>query len=127
MTFVHWADWFDMDLPDRERKLLEINIKSRLNIPIFIKWLDRNSEEMRGPGHPMRDVLVYIDDLRASGNGCLTLPIRPFVAGNARLGGRSGVAGLLHLPETLKDHQQFPADWHTLSARPKSWPRSSMI
>ena len=66
LVLAHWADWLDLDLPDRERELLEINIKNRLNQPVFMKWFDRISGEIRVPEHPMNGVFLLIDDLRAS-------------------------------------------------------------
>lgn len=66
LVLTHWSDWLELELPGRERELLELNIKNRLNQPVFMKWFDRAAEGMRVPEHPMNGLFLLIDDLRSS-------------------------------------------------------------
>jgi len=67
MTVVHWADWFDSDLPGRDRMFLDLNIQNRLVNPLFCKWYDRFAEQApQTADHPMSALFRHVDEIRAS-------------------------------------------------------------
>lgn len=68
LSIAHWNDGIHSELPEHDRRHLDLSIQSRLGNPTFAKWYDRltatNRAQRLGHEHPMEELFRYVEKIR---------------------------------------------------------------